>query len=57
MLQIGMTNEIAFKIVYELAEQNALSAHDADTIELGAEVTLQQEALALVRDFIRNMKE
>ena len=57
MLQIGMTNEIAFKIVYKLAEQNALSAHDADTIELCAEVTLQQEALALVRDFIRNMKE
>ncbi len=57
MLQIGMTNEIAFKIVYELAEQNALSAHNADTIELCAEVTLQQEALALVRDFIRNMKE
>jgi hypothetical protein len=49
-----MLLENAIEIVYNLAEQNALSKDNAETPELLNEYYKQQVALRVVHDFIVN---
>lgn len=44
----------AMQIVYDLAEQNALTANDDNADDLQQEIADQKEALNIVHDFIVN---